>query len=481
MSVVFLTTFTYAMTFTYEVLFSEERLDRNAMIASVDLSDMNREEARETLQNEIRDWQEQAIVDVTWFDDVLSLPGSVFEFRVEETLDHYFSDESDHEELIVHVRETSLEDQLRSLTAPEDIIRIVDMPELMDQLEAEASALNLEISIPLRDTLEPFERLEETVTVSVSRGVDQGPLLEDWLSREPEWLVEAGEEFRVSDELSPFNGGELMNILSSGVYEAVLTMNFDIIERHTREQRYPNVPLGYDAFMDGNGRDLVFRNPMDTDYVIGFEEASGGLSITVTGYELPYMMEVRLEDVRTVDPKTKVTHTRDLEAGESRMDSFGENGEFALVMRSRFDEFGELIDEEVVSRDFYRSVNALEERSSLEPEPEPEPEEEPENDGFPENGNGEFPDEFPDNGDWDDWDDWNDWNGGNGFPDNGNGIDGQNGNGSTGNGTDPSNGNNSGTGDGSDQNGGGVNGTNGTNGPDIPSSTDEDGNPIKGM
>ncbi|AOM82349.1 VanW family protein [Salisediminibacterium beveridgei] len=473
MSVLFLITFTYATSFTYEVLFEEERLESTTQIASVDVSEMSREEARALLEEEVVDWQQRAVMEITWFDEVIELPGNAVDFQIDDTLDRYFDGEPVEEGMITSARTSVLEDELREIALPENMVDLVDMTALEQEMENQASTLEMEILIPLHTVLEPHHRLSEEEMTTISRTLEQGPLLTDWLSSEPEIEVAPYEVIHLSEFIYTFNGGELMNVVSSAVYEAVLHADFDIIERHIREQRYPNVALGFDAYMNEDERDLVFRNPMDVPYTISFHDVQNGFEVRVTGFDLPYRLEVTLEDQSTVEPKTRVTYSDDLPAGEDRIEETGTDGEFVRVVRSRFNDVDELIQEEEISRDFYKPEHRLEVRSIHEPEPEPDEEN---GNGF-NGGNGspggpgdpDDPDNWDENGDWTgngEWDengDWNgDWNG------NGNGE------------SPPSGWSPPGTGNGDDTENGEDRGSYDENGTYIPPSTDDEGNEIKG-
>ncbi len=139
-------------------------------------------------------------------------------------------------------------------------------------------------------------------------------------------VVLPGEEFSVATALMPFteeNGyaaggtyidGQLSESIGGGVcqlsstlYNALLQTHLEITERHPHSMPVGYVPLGRDAAIAGDYKDLKFKNTANTPVILLCEATGTEVRVTIYGPEESKREKVLFESVEREKTKDSVT------------------------------------------------------------------------------------------------------------------------------------------------------------------------------
>lgn len=143
----------------------------------------------------------------------------------------------------------------------------------------------------------------------------------------------AAQGYKESDVYTPSGpsqgaGGGVCQV-STTAYLAALYGYMDITERHNHSYTVGYVPLGFDAAFSAGGTDLKFKNTRkDPVKVVASTTAT---SITVSIFGTPsdmdrYKVTMDSSTLQTIAPDTKQVPSTSLPAGQTRVQSAGQNG-----------------------------------------------------------------------------------------------------------------------------------------------------------
>ncbi len=120
----------------------------------------------------------------------------------------------------------------------------------------------------------------------------------------------------IDGQLSESIGGGVCQ-LSTTLYNALLQTRLEIIERHPHSMPVGYIPLGRDAAIAGDYKDLKFRNTTDAPVLLLCEATGEEVKVTVYGEEKVKRGAVSFESVITEENEEKVTvEVYRLETGE---------------------------------------------------------------------------------------------------------------------------------------------------------------------
>lgn len=365
-SAIFLSLFTYTGSLVYEVWWKEERFDRETYLASVDISEMTKSEAINAVEEELEVWKNDIDIQIRWFDYTYEVPSNVVHVRLEELINELLDENNFEKAVLIDVAERDIAQIVSEFPFYENLEQYVDLTNFTENMKNELTTLpNGTIQFSLHPYLEETIIPNEAVIASAVRSGLASPMLESIVEKLKVVTIHQDESFSFLTMLEEHNieavNGESLQVLSSAIYEVLLQSNFDLIERHQRHKLYDNIPLGYDAFIDLDSRDLVFFNPNDYEYELHFlMNEQGELMVELVGNMFPYEINVVVEQLAQIEPKTKVRYASDVSEGSQQVIEAGEAGYHAKTIRSIISIDGELEYEKVMAEDFYAPQHRLE-------------------------------------------------------------------------------------------------------------------------
>jgi hypothetical protein len=150
------------------------------------------------------------------------------------------------------------------------------------------------------------------------------------------------------------------NIIASGIYQAILPTNFVIIEKNTSRELPTDIPLGYEAKIDGKKNiDFVFSNPNETSYTLNLKWESNGLQVTVSGNKFINSYKIKTDEIEYFSPKTVKQFSPLLKTGEKKLGTEGKKGVLIKVYREEYKN-NQLVHKELISEDFYPPIHQIE-------------------------------------------------------------------------------------------------------------------------
>ncbi|XXM72272.1 VanW family protein [Lysinibacillus sphaericus] len=205
---------------------------------------------------------------------------------------------------------------------------------------------------------------------SVAENVEVTPGLEEFLSAFSEIEIEPVSSFSllkfVEDEHLDSMTDEEMSVISTGLYEVLLYSGLEIVQRHYGRALPDYAELGFEARVAKElHQDFKFANPDSSSYIISFKIEGDSLRFILEGPQLPYEVEITLQDKQTVEPRVIKQYTPYVKRGQTKVKVEGEKGIRVDVWKTTLDSKGAVLKEELISSDYYPPVHR-EELVSLE-------------------------------------------------------------------------------------------------------------------
>jgi len=161
----------------------------------------------------------------------------------------------------------------------------------------------------------------------------------------------------VDGQLTDDVGGGICQ-LAGTLYNAALLADMEIVERvhHTWPSDY--LPIGLDATLNWNNKDLKIKNRSAYPIYFAAELKDLIVSVEIYGQPLPEDVEVVVENRivnQTEIPSPQIIYTDKLAAGESRTQVKSRSGYEVLVYR-HYLRSGAVYQSDLVSHDYFRAV-----------------------------------------------------------------------------------------------------------------------------
>lgn len=149
--------------------------------------------------------------------------------------------------------------------------------------------------------------------------------------------------------------------LSGTLYNAALKANMEIVERvhHTWPSTY--LPIGLDATLNWDDKDLKIKNTSEWPIYISAELVSGECVVKIYGQPLPegIELEIRTEMLEEIDPpKPDIIYTDDLPNGERQVKVTARKGYKVKAYRDYY-ENDKLIKSELISDDYFHEIQGV--------------------------------------------------------------------------------------------------------------------------
>jgi hypothetical protein len=330
----------------------------NTWIGPINASGLNKEEVKQQLLTKVSEWQTHSSVQLSFKETYELIPIEDIIFKVDESVQ--VAKDSKNSELLIDIDDASIQNVLISIS-PTFEDNKVDIAMLKRHLITEVSSLQVKaIDINVEDFLS-IPEVEGQIVHSISIPVinDDIQNIGATLKIEPNgtFSLLSFLEIQGLTELDP----SIINLVSSGIYQAILRTNFEILERHIGSELPEYIGLGYEAKVDANLKwDLSFYNPNDDNYKIEIYSDGKSLKFDVIGVSFLYEHTVMQEGLQIFNPKTIKQYNPLLELGQSKITKNGQKGFYIEVSRLILDETGKLVEQQLVSKDYYPPVHQVE-------------------------------------------------------------------------------------------------------------------------
>ena len=163
----------------------------------------------------------------------------------------------------------------------------------------------------------------------------------------------------LNNELVPDIGGGVCQV-STTLYNAVLRAQLEIVERHPHSILIRYVEPGFDAAVAYGSMDFAFRNNTNSHLLIKSIANYGTVTFKIFGLA-EGKKKVILKSIREkeVPPKTIFINDPLVPKGDYILEKDGAPGIYIRVERYSYNNLGQLLSKDIVSRDYYPPVNRV--------------------------------------------------------------------------------------------------------------------------
>jgi hypothetical protein len=363
LSVVFIYNVSYAGEYSYEKIFGEKKLPVGSTVGSVEVGDLKANQAYNKVSQAVAKWESETVILLKYEDIEIEIEKGIFGFNIEESVKSGF--ESAHVPLNTVVSSESMLLMLAPfLNTP--IFQAINIESLQMHLTEIASSLKVgEHILHLTEFLNEEEVTAEAAAESAVSYPTNGQTLSKWINLLNNMEIKPGETLSLLTVMKKYEiepvPSESLTVFASGIYKAVLSTNFEVIERHTSRNLPAYIELGFEVSIEDGEQDFVFKNPNSFSYRFHFILKDNKLYVEIVG--VPFTTGYEVEVIsRTFQPKTVIQYNAALSIDTKNVVNEGKTGYLAEVYRI------EIIPETneqkrvKIAEDFYPPVHRIEER-----------------------------------------------------------------------------------------------------------------------
>ncbi|MBM6619762.1 G5 domain-containing protein [Bacillus suaedaesalsae] len=335
--------------------YSEDIFEVGTIIGNVDVSGITQENATEILLKEFNRWKSESTISILIMEEEKIVPNDTFTPNFTESV-HQAGD-GETSPLAIDINDKLFEKVIQAL--PEDIpLSDYERGKLkQDILEIPSTLQYGQFSFDIYDYVSAESAVsiiaEETIKInSVQAAELTGEVGENFTFR-----INGASQISLLDELSSVSE-EHLNMIGTVLYKAILSTNFQVLERHISKQAPEQSIVGYETKMKRDEMDFIFYNPNKSEYVAHFTIKDSEVTVQIKG--VPLLNEYSIElTKKSFNPKSIVQMDPKLSIGSVRMIEKGEKGYLIKVTRSKKSKNGEVIDKELMAEDFYPPVHQV--------------------------------------------------------------------------------------------------------------------------
>ena len=367
LSTIFISTFSILGTSSYQTVFGEKTFPKNSLIGSVSVSGMQPAEAKEQIDKEAGAWKSSQSLSLQHNSESISLPGGLWTFQTNETVDAMTSNDATEVPLSVTVNTEQLAELISEMGVSADLF---NLPLLSEVLTGYASTFeNDDISIDLANYYMTANEVEK-IAQSKVKGDSELILVPNLAHTIENVTIEPEQTFSLQELLREESvtekATESLNLFSSSIMEVLLHSNFELKERHTTLDLPKYGELGLNASINMTNQDFSFYNPNQSSYHIEFKWEKDHLIVTLYGPPFPLTYQPSVEKEK-LSPDTIIQYSEALSGSEKTIIQEGKPGYLITTFRETLDQDDRLIKKEKMVEDFYSPVHRIEKKAYPEP------------------------------------------------------------------------------------------------------------------
>jgi hypothetical protein len=362
-STAFIFTFSHFGTKAFENLTSTNgKFSSGTTIGALDVSGKTKDEASSLLDEMYVDWLKDTSMELQYGEKTVPFDLNQFHLDAEQTVDSIKDGQNNPAFIIVD--KSQVEEQIQILF-PQLIISDFDLNKLAAGLNEKAALfesssyeLNLYNDFLLAGRIQKDAILNEAavemneVPVDLQALIEQNPIIN--IEEESTFsLLEFAEKQKIGDAVT-------LNILATGIYQAILPSNFSIVERNIASVLPENTSIGFEAKVNETKKaDLLFANPNKAKYVLELQIENNQLKITLKGEEFVYDYQISIKNEQKLPAKTIVQYSPLLLPGKTNIQNTGAEGHLVKIFRDVY-QGNQLLKSELISEDYYPPVYRVE-------------------------------------------------------------------------------------------------------------------------
>ncbi len=156
---------------------------------------------------------------------------------------------------------------------------------------------------------------------------------------------------KLTDEL----GGGICQVAGT-LYNAALLADMEIVERVHHSWPSAYLPVGLDATLNWDDKDLKLKNTSEYPMYLGADFYKHSVVIEIYGQPSEYDIEIENNILKEIDvPKPEIIYTDEIPAGERKTTITGRKGYEVDVYRNYLKD-GEIVKSEKISHDYFHEI-----------------------------------------------------------------------------------------------------------------------------
>ena len=341
---------------------ADGRFSEGTSIGSLDVSGKLKEEAVSLLEEKYVDWMKGTSIQLQYGEKTAPFDVNAFDLDANQTV--AAAVDGQNNSVLITVDKEQIKDQLEILFSDLKVSDI-DIDKLAQSLTSAVSSFE-----PSSHTFDLYNDFLLANSVQTDAVIGQAVVQAEYLPGELQSIIDqspkidipGGAKFSLLDfaEKNKLNDSNAINLLATGIYQAVLQSNFTIDERNISASLPDYTSIGFEARVGLTTKeDLAFTNPNKGNFYLELQIEGNQLNVSLMGQQLLYTYKVSIKDEQRLKPKTIVQYSPLLLPGKTKIETKGIEGQVVKVYRDEY--HGEqLMKSEFISEDYYPPVHQVE-------------------------------------------------------------------------------------------------------------------------
>ncbi|MCM3692245.1 G5 domain-containing protein [Neobacillus niacini] len=335
-------------------------LSEGTSVGSVNLSGKTENEAIALLEERHVEWVKNAKIELQYSEKVAAFDMNLFYFDATETVLNLKDGQKNLASISIDLLQ--VEEQINTLF-PEVDSKQLELTKLTENLTNTAAQFeDGTFSFHLNKDYLLVKGNDNVISEVIVDLENVSAELSNVINKNP--AITIGEESTFSllefAKQQKFETSSAINIVATGIYQAVLPTNLTISERNISKALPQYAVLGFEAMVNtAKGIDLVIENPNKVPYTLQLELVNGDFKVTLNGDKLLYKYEISKKDEQVLKPKTIVQYSPLVLPGKTKVESEGVDGKIVKVYRNIY-QGSQLLTSKLISEDYYPPVYRVE-------------------------------------------------------------------------------------------------------------------------
>ncbi|MBT2727062.1 G5 domain-containing protein [Bacillus sp. ISL-75] len=324
-------------------------------IGALDVSGKSEDEAKSLLEEKYVAWLKDTSIELQYGEKTAPFDLKQFYLDSEKSVDSIKDGEKNA--AFITVDKLQVKEQLEILF-PQLNTSDVDIDKLTTRLNSTAALFqsgsqNLDL---YNDFLLADHIKKDAVLNTAVITMNEVPFaLQTVIDKNPKIEISEGSTFSLLQfaEKQKIEDPDSLNVIATGIYQAILPSNFSIVERNIGSSLPNYSSLGFEAKVNSSKKaDLIIANPNKAKYILKLTLENKQLKVTLTGEKLVYKYQITTKDEQKLAPKTIVQYSPLLLPGKTKVQTKGEQGQIVKVYREVY-QGDQFLKSELISEDYY--------------------------------------------------------------------------------------------------------------------------------
>ncbi len=341
---------------------ADGRFSKGTTIGALDVSGKTEGEAKSLLEKEYVNWLKDSSIQLQYGEKTTALDLNQFHLDSQQTISSIKDGQKNS--AFITIEQLQVEEQVEILF-PEIKSSDLDINKLMNHLNETASLFDAgSHSFNLHDDylLANKIKTDEIINTAVITLKDVPDNLQTIIEKNPSIDIAPDSTFSLLEfaKEHKINDADSLNIIATGIYQAILPSNFSIVEKNISNSLPEYAALGYEAMVSQSKNvDFVITNSNKSKYILVLQQENNQLSVTLKGQKFLYVYKITSKDEQMMKPKTIIQYSPQLLPGKTKVQTIGVDGLSVKIFRDVFQ--GEkFIKSELISEDYYPPVFQVE-------------------------------------------------------------------------------------------------------------------------